>query len=83
MVIYGFDDTTDWDQSTYLIWDPAHGKRQLKATQWQKIPTPAASSSHGRAPTSNRWLISGRRTRSASRWCSRQDGGGALRAEPR
>ncbi|WP_460338030.1 C39 family peptidase [Actinoallomurus acanthiterrae] len=37
VVIYGFDDTTDWDQSTYLIWDPAHGKRQLKATQWQKI----------------------------------------------
>ncbi|GAB3962956.1 hypothetical protein GCM10029978_019530 [Actinoallomurus acanthiterrae] len=37
VVIYGFDDTTRWDQSTYLIWDPAHGKRQLKATQWQKI----------------------------------------------
>jgi hypothetical protein len=37
VVIYGFDDTTSWNQSTYLIWDPAHGKRQLKATQWQKI----------------------------------------------
>ncbi|MCO5971744.1 C39 family peptidase [Actinoallomurus soli] len=37
VVIYGFDDTTSWDQSTYLIWDPAHGKRTLKATQWQKI----------------------------------------------
>lgn len=37
VVIYGFDDTTSWDQSTYLIWDPAHGKRTLKATQWEKI----------------------------------------------
>ncbi|MEV5710227.1 C39 family peptidase [Actinoallomurus sp. NPDC052274] len=37
VVIYGFDDTTSWDESTYLIWDPAYGKRTLKATQWQKI----------------------------------------------
>ncbi|MGK5555679.1 C39 family peptidase [Actinomadura kijaniata] len=37
VVIYGFDDTTNWDDSTYLIWDPAHGKRKLKATRWEKI----------------------------------------------
>ncbi|KAB2348008.1 C39 family peptidase [Actinomadura rudentiformis] len=37
VVVYGFDDTTNWDDSTYLIWDPAHGKRKLKPTKWEKI----------------------------------------------
>ncbi|WP_067487984.1 C39 family peptidase [Actinomadura hibisca] len=37
VVIYGFDDTTRWDQSTYLIWDPAYGKRKLSAKNWEKI----------------------------------------------